>query len=381
MFYVIYKPSIEYQDRSYFCMMSLLFWYAIGVLGRQPRSDTRCAAPAKRPQMRRRAIASRRSFPGELESARTTVRTALCVEVRHPNRANGPQQEFGGAQSSVLYVFMPPVEALEDYLALLTAVEETASELDFSLVIEGYPPPRDPQTCRCCRSPRIPASSKSTSTHRRTGANFIDHTEFLRGGAPDAPEHREVHDRRSPHRNGRRESFLVMGAATPADSPFLRRPDVLVSLLTAQPSLDVLSFPDCSSARPVSHRAWTRQRSDLRELEIALREIERQMSQPGVPAGMVDRALRNILIDVTWYYAPRRPVSTSCTHPMGRPGVWGCLSCGGFEMLPHPRMVSAAIADSRTGGVVLEDAVSARPKTRLTRWGTQLHDGSCCRRS
>jgi hypothetical protein len=80
------------------------------------------------------------------ESAGWLTRTALCVEVRDPQRANGPKAEAEhGGKSGVLYVFMPPLEHLEDYLELLAAIEATAAEQGVKIVLEGYPPPRDPR--------------------------------------------------------------------------------------------------------------------------------------------------------------------------------------------------------------------------------------------
>ncbi len=83
--------------------------------------------------------------PARGESAHWVTRTALCVEVRDPRRASGPKAEAVGTKSGVLYVFMPPLEKLEDYLDLLAAIEATAKELSMKLVLEGYPPPRDPR--------------------------------------------------------------------------------------------------------------------------------------------------------------------------------------------------------------------------------------------
>jgi transglutaminase-like putative cysteine protease len=83
--------------------------------------------------------------PARNESAHWVSRTALCVEVRDPRRASGPKAESVGKKSGVLYIFMPPLEKLEDYLDLLAAVEATAEELKLKLVLEGYPPPRDPR--------------------------------------------------------------------------------------------------------------------------------------------------------------------------------------------------------------------------------------------
>ncbi len=84
-------------------------------------------------------------MPDRFESAHWITRTALCVEVRDPRRANGPKAEAVGEKYGVIYVFMPPLERLEDYLDLLTALEATAQAQGVKIVLEGYPPPRDPR--------------------------------------------------------------------------------------------------------------------------------------------------------------------------------------------------------------------------------------------
>lgn len=82
--------------------------------------------------------------PSKFESAQGLTRTAICVEVRDPARANGPGAELtheGGKPQGVIYVFMPPLGRLEDYLELLSAVEATAETLGVRVVLEGYAPP------------------------------------------------------------------------------------------------------------------------------------------------------------------------------------------------------------------------------------------------
>ncbi|MFX7829072.1 transglutaminase family protein, partial [Acinetobacter baumannii] len=75
--------------------------------------------------------------PGRFESAHWITRTALCVEARDPRRANGPKAEAQGSASGVLYVFMPPLEKLEHYLELLTAVEAACEDTGYKIVLEG----------------------------------------------------------------------------------------------------------------------------------------------------------------------------------------------------------------------------------------------------
>ena len=82
-------------------------------------------------------------IPQAQESAHWLTRTALCVEVRNPGRASGPQAELLSQDKGVVYVFMPPLVRLDDYLELVAQVEATAHELQMPVVMEGYPPPRD----------------------------------------------------------------------------------------------------------------------------------------------------------------------------------------------------------------------------------------------
>lgn len=82
-------------------------------------------------------------LPERGESAASVRRTALCVEARNPARAAGPQAEAEAVlqqrEGGALYVFMPPLAVIDDYLDLLAAIEATATDLQVKIVIEGYP--------------------------------------------------------------------------------------------------------------------------------------------------------------------------------------------------------------------------------------------------
>ncbi|MFM2120603.1 MAG: hypothetical protein RL722_2071, partial [Pseudomonadota bacterium] len=116
--------------------------------------------------------------PLRFQSAHWITRTALCVEARDPRRANGPKAEKVGQASGVLYVFMPPLQQLEDYLELLAAVEATAAELGVKIVLEGYPPPRDPRLKLLSVTPD-PGVIEVNIHPARNWGELVQHTEFL----------------------------------------------------------------------------------------------------------------------------------------------------------------------------------------------------------
>ncbi len=311
----------------------------------------------------RAAEADLARVPARFESAHWIARTALCVEVR----------------SGVLYVFMPPLAQLGDYLDLLAAVEATAGDLEMKLVLEGYPPPRDPRLTHA-------AGHAGSGRHRgqhppgaRLGRTGRPHRVPVRRGVPDPPVDREVHARRPPHRHRRRQPLRARRRdagrlAVPAPARPARQPDCVL----AQPSVAVVPVlgavhrPD----EPGAARGRGAQRPALRtgnraRRVVAHREDESARGGADAPPWLVDRALRNILIDVTGNTHRAEFCIDKLYSPDGPTGRLGLLELRAFEMPPHARMSLAQ--------QLLLRALVARfwhePYTgRLTRWGTELHD-------
>ena len=313
--------------------------------------------------------------PALNESAEWITRTALCVEVRDPRRASGPKAEMVGKASAVLYVFMPPLEKLEHYLELLAAIEATAEELKMPLVLEGYPPPRDPRMklLQVTPDPGVIEVNIHPVTHWR---ELVKNTEFLYNAAFESRLSAEKFMTDGRHTGTGGGNHFVMGGATPADSPFLRKPELLASLLLYwhnHPSLSYLfsgMFVGPTSQAP---RVDEARNDQLYELEIAIEQIykNREIYGQTMPPWIVDRTLRNILIDVTGNTHRSEFSIDKLYSPDSATGRLGLLELRAFEMPPHPHMSSVQ-------QLLLRALVSRFWKTPFrapaTRWGTELHD-------
>ena len=282
------------------------------------------------------------------------VRTALCVEPR-----NG-----------MIHVFLPPLTAAEDWLALIAAVEDTAVETGRKVVLEGYLPPHDPRLEHFSVTPD-PGVIEVNIHPAHNWSELVQRSEELYEEARQVGLATEKFMLDGRHVGTGGGNHVVMGAAQPADSPFLRRPDLLKSLLGFwhnHPSLSYLFsglFIGPSSQHPRIDEA---RQDSLAELEIAFSQIS-----PGHQTSpwVVDRLFRNILADMTGNTHRTEFCIDKLYTPEGGSGRLGLVEFRALEMPPHAQMAAAQILLMRSALAAFWEVPYER---RVIHWGTRVHD-------
>lgn len=322
---------------------------------RSPGLDKIPSAPVRRPDLFGRVPAPDPLPPAPKPSGepKEEIRPAVCAEVRE-NR---------------LHIFVPYTSKLSDYLDLLSAVEDTCRHLRMPIWVEGYAPPADIRL----RSLSLTPDPGVLEVNLPPAANWSElqrfHTiVFEHARSSRLTGEKFTYEGRHTATGG--GSHIVIGGPELGDSPLLRRPHLLRSLLTFwqnHPSLSYLfsgTFIGPTSQYP---RVDEIRLDALYELEIAFS----QLRSGECPPEILDGLFRNLLVDLTGNTHRAEFCIDKLYPPPGLGLRLGLLELRAFEMTPHVQMLLVQLLLVRA---LVARFWSEPYEGKLIRWGAALHD-------
>ncbi|MFW6868459.1 DUF2126 domain-containing protein [Nocardioides sp. CPCC 206347] len=328
--------------------------------------------------------------PSYLEAAEPLVARIPAVELADPDGAERTALAFEERDGHV-HVFLPPTSELENYVHLLHLVETAAAAISCPVVLEGYQPPPDPRLVQLSVTPDpgvIEVNVQPTSSW----PEMRDLTTTLYSQARLAQLTTEKFDHDGLHTGTGGGNHLTLGGPQPIDSPLLRRPDLLVSLITywqRHPSLSYLFSGRFIGPTSQAPRFDEGRPEAVYEMEIACAEVARLMASfaslddvaeeddewiGGPRPWLVDRALRHLLTDLTGNTHRAEFCIDKLYSPDSSRGRLGLLELRGFEMPPHPQMALVQALLVRSLVAMFWEQPIDPSTTPLIRWGTRLHE-------